>query len=63
MENLIQAKLRIITQEQPLRKLRGLFCPLRSKHSYVGFEKEGCTTNDVDSLRNPDLQVQSGGSL
>ena len=48
MENFIQAKLRIITREQPLRKLQELFRPLQVKTQlYKFFETEGCTSNDV----------------
>ena len=65
IENFIWAKLRIITWEQPLRKLWELFQPLEVKAQlYKFFETEGCTLNKpiIDSLHNPDLQVQSGGS-
>ena len=31
VENFIQARLRIMTWEEPLRKLQGLFCPLEVK--------------------------------
>ena len=42
MDNFIQAKLRIIIQEQPLRKLQELFCPLKVKAQlYKFFETEG----------------------
>ena len=40
--------MRIITQEEHLRKLRELFRPLEVKAQlYKFFEAQGCTTNDV----------------
>ena len=57
MENFIRGKLRIITQEQPFRKLWELFCLLKVK---AYFETEGCMLNDIiDSLHNADLSIQS----
>ena len=48
MENFIQAKLRIITWEQPLRKLQELFWPLEVKAQLQKFFDTGaCTLNDV----------------
>lgn len=63
MGDFIQAEWRIITREQPLRKLWELFCSLKVKaqlHRF--FERGGCILNDVDGLHNPDLKVLSGGS-
>ena len=48
MENFIRTQLRIMTQEQPLRKLWELFHPLEVKAQlYKFFETEGCPLNDV----------------
>ena len=65
MENFIQAKLRIITWEQPLRKLQELFHPLEVKAQLYKFfwDKElYIKWRIIDSLHNPDLWVQSSGS-
>ena len=48
MENFIQAKLRIITLEEHLRKPQELFSPLEVKAwLYKFFETEGCMLNDI----------------
>ena len=56
MENCIQTKLKIITQEQPLRKFQELFVlsDVKSKVLQI-FETESCMLNDRDSLHNSDL--------
>ena len=58
--NFVQAKYRIIPQEQPLRNFWELSHPLQVKAQlYKCFEIEGCTLNDViiDSLHSPDLSL------
>ena len=60
IENFIQAKYRIIPQEQHLRNFWELLRPLQVKAQlYKFFEVEGCTLNDViiDSLHSPDLSL------
>ena len=48
MENFIGAKLRIITQEQHLRRLGELVHQLEVKGQLYEFlETEGCTSNDI----------------
>lgn len=60
MRNFIPFKLRIITQEEPLRKLQELFHSFEVQAQLHTFEAEGCTLKA--SPHNPDLQVPSDGS-